>query len=51
SEKDGEELWNYEIGAAVTASPAVADEVVVIGADDGTVYAFGPKQKQAKANP
>ena len=41
---DGEEVWSYENGQPVTSSPAVAGGMVVVGSDDGYVYAFGPKQ-------
>ena len=44
---NGEELWRYEIGAPVKAAPAVAGDFVLIGADDGSVYAF----KNGKASP
>ena len=40
---DGKELWSYEIGQPVGSSPAVADEKIVIGSDDGSVYCFGAK--------
>ncbi len=36
----GKEAWHYEIGAPVRSSPAVTSEWVVIGADDGVMYAF-----------
>jgi outer membrane protein assembly factor BamB len=36
----GEEVWRYEVGAAVKTPPAVAGEFILIGADDGSVYAF-----------
>jgi outer membrane protein assembly factor BamB len=38
---DGKERWTYEIGAAVTASPAAADGLVIVGSEDGNLYAFG----------
>jgi outer membrane protein assembly factor BamB len=37
----GEKLWEFDAGAGITASPAVANGKVVIGAQDGRVYAFG----------
>lgn len=40
---DGKEIWSYEIGGAVTSSPAFADDMIVIGSHDGYVYAFGQK--------
>ena len=39
----GTKLWSYDIGKELTASPAVAGGLVVIGSQDGVVYAFGPK--------
>jgi outer membrane protein assembly factor BamB len=36
----GEEVWRYEVGAPIKASPAVAGDFILIGADDGSVYAF-----------
>jgi eukaryotic-like serine/threonine-protein kinase len=36
----GKEIWSYEIGSAITGSPAIVNGLVIIGADDGTVYAF-----------
>jgi outer membrane protein assembly factor BamB len=41
--QDGKELWSYTIGRPVTGSPAVARGQVIVGAEDGRVYAFGPK--------
>jgi len=37
----GKLVWSYEIGKELTASPAVAEGLVVIGCVDGNVYAFG----------
>jgi len=45
----GRELWSYDIGKPVTGSPAVAGEWVVIGAEDGVVYAFGEKARNTKS--
>jgi eukaryotic-like serine/threonine-protein kinase len=36
----GKEAWKTEIGAAVKASPAVAGPWLIMGADDGVLYAF-----------
>jgi outer membrane protein assembly factor BamB len=41
---DGKELASFEVGRPVTSSPAVAGGWVVVGGDDGAVYAFGPKR-------
>jgi outer membrane protein assembly factor BamB len=40
---DGKLVWSYEVGEPLAASPAVADGIVVIGSDDGSVYAFGKR--------
>jgi len=40
---DGHQLWTYEIGESISASPAVAEGRLVIGAEDGSVYCFGKK--------
>ena len=40
---DGGKVWSYEIGRPVTSSPAVAKGMVVVGCDDGYLYAFGAK--------
>jgi outer membrane protein assembly factor BamB len=37
----GKLVWEYESGAPMTASPAIANGVVVIGTTDGTIIAFG----------
>jgi len=38
----GETNWRYEVGNEVVSSPAVTDELVYIGASDGTMYALSP---------
>jgi len=45
---DGKELWSYDIGQAVDSSPAIAEGKLVIGCDDGSVYAFGAAPKETK---
>jgi eukaryotic-like serine/threonine-protein kinase len=37
----GGKLWEFDAGAAITASPAVADGRVVVGSHDGRLYCFG----------
>ena len=37
---DGQQVWNYTTGDYVNSSPAVANNVVYIGSDDGYVYAL-----------
>jgi outer membrane protein assembly factor BamB len=39
--KNGKQTWSYEIGAAIISCPAVAGGLIVIGAEDGRIYAFG----------
>jgi len=41
--KDGGEIWSYFIGEGVNGSPAVAYNMLFIGAGDGAVYAFGDR--------
>ncbi|MBN1761638.1 MAG: PQQ-binding-like beta-propeller repeat protein, partial [Methanomicrobia archaeon] len=38
---DGSLRWSYGVDQCVMSSPAVADGILFIGADDGSVYAFG----------
>jgi outer membrane protein assembly factor BamB len=37
----GENIWSYEIGKPISATPAVVKNLVVVGSEDGNVYAFG----------
>jgi outer membrane protein assembly factor BamB len=41
--KDGRKLWSKEVSDEIT-SPALVDGLIVVGADDGTVTAFGKKE-------
>jgi outer membrane protein assembly factor BamB len=41
--KDGKQLMSYELGSPVSSSPAVIDQKIIIGADDGKIYCFGKK--------
>ena len=41
---DGKDIWSYEIGQPIISSPAVINGLVVIGNEDGNVYAFGEKK-------
>ena len=38
---EGQKIWEFETGDAVTASPAVAGGKVVVGSEDGFVYCLG----------
>ena len=37
----GELLWNYELGSAISSNPAVYNNRIVLGADDGLIYCLG----------
>jgi outer membrane protein assembly factor BamB len=37
----GERRWAYDVGEAIAASPAFAGGLILIGAEDGVLYAFG----------
>ena len=37
---DGKRLWSYELGGPSHAPPAAADGLLVVGCDDGNLYAF-----------
>jgi outer membrane protein assembly factor BamB len=43
STEAGEEVEALDVGAAISASPAVVDGWVFVGAEDGVFHAFGPK--------
>ncbi|HZJ13808.1 MAG TPA: PQQ-binding-like beta-propeller repeat protein, partial [Chthoniobacteraceae bacterium] len=38
---DGKERWAFEAGAPITASPAASDGLIVVGAEDGNLFAIG----------
>ncbi len=38
---DGTQVWSYDTGSAISASPAVAAGRLVIGDLDGVLYCFG----------
>jgi outer membrane protein assembly factor BamB len=40
----GKELWSYDIGESIRSSPAISGGRLVIGCDDGKVYAFSAKK-------
>ncbi len=41
----GAEAWAYELGAAVKSSPVIVGGKLVVGCDDGSVYAFAAEAK------
>ena len=40
---DGRKVWSYQIGEGISSSAAAVDGKIVIGCDDGFVYAFGER--------
>jgi len=38
---DGAKLWEFNAGAPLSASPAIANGRIVIGSQDGRLYCFG----------
>jgi outer membrane protein assembly factor BamB len=39
--KSGQLVWEFNAGAPLSASPAIAAGRVVIGSEDGRLYCFG----------
>jgi len=39
----GEQIWSYELSDEIS-SPGIVDNMILVGADDGTVTAFGTKE-------
>jgi outer membrane protein assembly factor BamB len=42
---DGKKLWSAKLGGTCHAPPVAADGLLVVGCDDGNVYAFREKAK------
>jgi outer membrane protein assembly factor BamB len=40
----GKEIFAYTLGKPVTAGPAIAENTILVGCEDGAVYAFRPAQ-------
>jgi outer membrane protein assembly factor BamB len=38
---NGAKLWEFDAGAPLSASPAIANGRIVIGSQDGRLYCFG----------
>jgi outer membrane protein assembly factor BamB len=38
---DGAKVWEFDAGAPLSASPAIANGRIVIGSQDGRLYCFG----------
>lgn len=43
TEPDGKERWSYQLGSTCHATPIAADGHLVVGCDDGHLYAFRSK--------
>ena len=41
--RSGKELWRFEAGGPISASPAVGERALVIGTQDGVLYCFGER--------
>jgi len=39
--KSGSLVWSFEIGGSIISCPAISNDKIVIGSDDGNIYAFG----------
>ena len=39
--KNGKKEWEFDAGAGIATSPAIAGGRIVIGTQDGRVYCFG----------
>jgi outer membrane protein assembly factor BamB len=46
SRTNGEEIASYEIGEAISSTPAIVGNKIIVGCEDGNVYAFDTKGKK-----
>ena len=46
SQKDGKEIISYEIGEPISSTPAIVGTKIIVGCEDGNVYAFETKGKK-----
>ena len=44
--KDGKEISSYEVGEAISSTPALAGGRIYVGCEDGKVYAFSTGSKK-----
>ena len=44
--KDGTEIVSYEIGEPISSTPAIVNGRILVGCEDGNVYAFYYYPKQ-----
>ena len=47
----GCEVWKYMTGSGIMSSPSVADGIVYVGSDDGSIYAIGGGNLSYGPNP
>ena len=45
SAKNGKEIVSYEIGESISSTPAITKDKIVVGCEDGKVYAFNVEGK------
>ena len=38
--KDGSEIVSYEVGEPISSTPAIVNGRILVGCEDGNVYAF-----------
>jgi outer membrane protein assembly factor BamB len=43
---EGKEIASYEIGEAISSTPAIVGYKIIVGCEDGNVYAFDTKGKK-----
>ena len=43
SRKNGQEITSYEIGEPISSTPAIVGQNIIVGCEDGNVYAFESK--------
>jgi len=48
--EQGQTIWEYDLGSAINITPTPVGDMVVVGCEDGKVYAF-KKSTQPKAHP
>jgi outer membrane protein assembly factor BamB len=51
SARDGQRLWELQIGENINATPAVLDGRIYIGAFNGKLFALGPKKGEVQPPP
>jgi outer membrane protein assembly factor BamB len=46
SAKTGKEITSYEIGESISSTPAITKGKIIVGCEDGKVYAFQVESKR-----